>query len=96
MTAAISLRRRDEGEKNIAAQMLFHRVARIPSDIRARTESNTRLYLKCNGIFSFVDHYLLKGKTPAFKHISLGMQGLGFMKGMPPAADFTSSHSLIR
>lgn len=96
MTAAIALRRRDEGKKNIAAQMLLYPEARIPFDTPAGTENNTGLYLECNGIFSFADHYLPRGTTPALKYVSPGMQSLEYLKGVPPAAVFTSGFDPLR
>lgn len=96
MTAAISLRRRDEGKTNIAGQMLYYPEARIPFDTAAGTENNTGLYLECNGIFSFADHYLPRGVTPAFKYISPGMQSKDYLKGMPPARVFTSGFDPLR
>ena len=85
MTAAISFRRGDKGEVNVAGQMLYYPEARVPFDTPAGTENNTGLYLECNGIFSFADHYLPRGVTPAFKYISPGMQSLEYLKCQPPA-----------
>ncbi|EMC99467.1 hypothetical protein BAUCODRAFT_29819 [Baudoinia panamericana UAMH 10762] len=96
MTAAIALRRRDEGKGNIAGQMLYYPEARVPFDTPAATENNTGLYLECNGIFSFADHYLPRGVTPAFKYISPGMQSNDELKGVPPARVFTSGFDPLR
>lgn len=96
MTAAIALRRRDEGKSNIAGQMLYYPEARVPFDTPAGTENNTGLYLECNGIFSFADHYLPRGVTPAFKYISPGMQSNEYLKGIPPARVFTSGFDPLR
>lgn len=96
MTAAIALRRRDEGKSNIAGQMLYYPEARVPFDTPAGTENNTGLYLECNGIFSFADHYLPRGVTPAFKYISPGMQSLDYLKSQPPARIFTSGFDPLR
>ncbi|KAK3081143.1 hypothetical protein LTS18_009816 [Coniosporium uncinatum] len=66
MTAAIALRRRDEGKKNIAGQILFYPEARLPFDTPAASENNSGYYLECNGIFSFAHHYLPRGTPPNF------------------------------
>jgi acetyl esterase/lipase len=96
MSAAIALRRRDEGKKNIAAQILLYPEARIPFDTPAGTENNTGYYLECNGIFSFADHYLPRGIPPAHKYVSPGMQKVEYLKGVPPAAVFTSGYDPLR
>lgn len=96
MTAAIVLRRRFEEEKSLAAQILLYPKARIPFDTPAAAENHTSLYLEYNGIFSFADHYLLRGVTPAFKYVSPGMQSLEYLEGVPPAAVFTSGFDLLR
>lgn len=74
MTAATCLRRRDNGEKPLVAQILLYPEARLPFDIPAASENNSGLYLECNGIFSFADHYLPRGTPPGYKYISPGMQ----------------------
>lgn len=98
MTAAITLKRRDEGKKPLAGQFLLYPEARIPFDTPAGTENNTGLYLECNGIFSFADHYLPRGVSPAFKYISPGMQSLEYLGegGQPPARVFTSGFDPLR
>jgi len=96
MTAAISLRRRDEGKKNIAGQLLLYPEARLPFDTPAASENNSGYYLECNGIFSFADHYLSRGTPPAFKYISPGMQNVEDLKNLPPAAVFTSGFDPLR
>lgn len=96
MTAAITLRRRDNGQSNLAGQMLYYPEARVPFDTPAGTENNTGLYLECNGIFSFADHYLPRGVTPAFKYISPGMQPDEYLKDQPPARIFTSGFDPLR
>ena len=58
MTAAICLRRMDEGRKPLAGQVLLYPEARLPFDTPAATENNSSLYLECNGIFSFASNYL--------------------------------------
>lgn len=96
MTAAISLRRRDEGKKNLAGQMLYYPEARLPFDTPAAMENNTGLYLECNGIFSFADHYLPRGVAPGFKYISPGMQTTEELKNLPPARIYTSGFDPLR
>lgn len=96
MTAAMALRRRDEGKPNLAGQILFYSEARIPFDTPAGTENNTGLYLECNGIFSFADHYLPRGVSPARRYISPGMQSIDYLKEQPPAAIFTSGFDPLR
>lgn len=58
MTAAICLRRMDEGRKPLAGQVLLYPEARLPFDTPAATENNSGLYLECNGIFGFASNYL--------------------------------------
>jgi acetyl esterase/lipase len=102
MTEAIALRRRDEGKKNIAGQLLLYPESRIPFDTPAAEENNSGqgLYLVCNGIFSFADHYLPKapGKTcpPSFKYVSPGMQSVDYLKDLPPVALFTCGFDPLR
>lgn len=47
MTAALALRRRDEGKKNMKAQILLYPEARLPFDTKAATENNSGYYLEC-------------------------------------------------
>jgi len=96
MTAAISLRRRDEQKPNLAGQMLFYPEARIPFDTPAASENNTGYYLECNGIFSFADHYLPRGTPPSHPYISPGMQSVDYLKNQPPAAVFTCGFDPLR
>lgn len=96
MTAAIALRRRDNRKKNIAGQILLYPEARLPFDTEAAVENNSGHYLECNGIFSFANHYLPRGIPPSYKYISPGMQGIDYLKGVPPAAVFTSGFDPLR
>ncbi|KAL2433663.1 hypothetical protein ABEF95_009023 [Exophiala dermatitidis] len=100
MTEALALRRRDQGKKNIAGQLLLYPESRIPFDTPAAEENNTGLYLECNGIFSFADHYLPKApeKTypPSFKYVSPGMQSVEYLKHQPPVALFTCGFDPLR
>ncbi len=68
MTAAITLRRKDNGKKPLDAQVLFYPEARIPFDTPAAVENNTGYYLECNGIFSFADHYLPRNTPPSHRY----------------------------
>jgi acetyl esterase/lipase len=96
MTAAISLRRSDEGKKPLAAQILLYPEARLPFDTPAATENNSGYYLECNGIFSFADHYLPRGTPPSHRYISPGMQDVKALKGLPPASVYTSGFDPLR
>jgi acetyl esterase/lipase len=100
MTEALSLRRRDEGKKNIAGQLLLYPESRIPFDTPAAEENNSGYYLECNGIFSFADHYLPKApeKTypPSFKYVSPGMQSVEYLRNQPPTALFTCGFDPLR
>ena len=90
MTAAITLRRKDNGKKPLDAQILFYPEARVPFDTPAAVENNSGYYLECNGIFSFADHYLPRGTPPSHRYVSPGMQATDKLSGLPPAAVYTS------
>jgi acetyl esterase/lipase len=62
MTAAVCLRRLDQGKQPLAAQVLLYPEARLPFDTPAAKENNYGYYLECNGIFGFADHYLPRPK----------------------------------
>ena len=96
MTAAITLRRKDNGKKPLDAQILFYPEARIPFDTPAAVENNSGYYLECNGIFSFADHYLPRGTPPSHRYISPGMQTTDKLSGLPPAAVYTSGFDPLR
>ena len=96
MTAAITLRRKDEGKKPLDAQILFYPEARIPFDTPAAVENNSGYYLECNGIFSFADHYLPRGVPPSDRYISPGMQATEKLSGLPPAAIYTGGFDPLR
>jgi len=100
MTAAIALRLRDEGKENLKAQVLLYPEARLPFDTPAATENNSGLYLECNGIFSFADHYLPRPPNshfpPSHKYVSPGMQSIEYLKDVPPAAVFTCGFDPLR
>ncbi|KAF2996921.1 hypothetical protein E8E13_006073 [Curvularia kusanoi] len=96
MTAAICLRRRDEGKKGLAGQFLLYPEARLPFDTPAASENNSGYYLECNGIFSFADHYLPRGVPPAHPYISPGMQNTDYLSDVPRAAIYTSGFDPLR
>lgn len=96
MTAAISLRRKDDGRKPLDAQILLYPEARVPFDTAAAVENNSGYYLECNGIFSFADHYLPRGPPPSHRYISPGMQASDQLVGLPPAAVYTSGFDPLR
>ncbi|KAI0721042.1 alpha/beta hydrolase fold-domain-containing protein [Cerioporus squamosus] len=96
MTAALALRRRDDGLKNIAAQLLVYPEARLPFDTKACSENNTGLYLEANGVFSSADHYLPRGVPPATPYVSPGMQPVSSLIGLPPALVFTAGFDPLR
>jgi len=96
MTAAVSLRLRDEGKKPLAAQILLYPEARLPFDTKAAFENNSVGYLECNGIFSFADHYLPRGAPPGQAYVSPGMQPISNLKNLPPAAVFTCGFDPLR
>ncbi|KAF1350142.1 Alpha/Beta hydrolase protein [Delphinella strobiligena] len=96
MTAAIALRRKDEGKKPLAAQILLYPEARVPFDTPAAVENNTGYYLECNGIFSFAGHYCPRGTPPSHRYISPGMQELRDLEGLPPACVYTSGFDPLR
>ncbi|KAK6085099.1 alpha beta hydrolase fold-3 domain protein [Seiridium cupressi] len=83
----------DEGKKPMKAQILLYPEARLPFDTPAASENNSGLYLECNGIFSFADHYLPRAPNkfypPAHRYVSPGMQPVDELKGVPAAAVFT-------
>jgi acetyl esterase/lipase len=70
MTAAISLRRLDQGKKPLVAQVLLYPEARMPFDTPAATENNSGYYLQCNGIFGFANNYLPR---PSGEFLGTGM-----------------------
>lgn len=100
MTEAICLRRKDEGKRPLAGQILLYPESRLPFDTPAASENNSGYYLECNGIFSFADHYLPRapGKPfpPSHRYVSPGMQPIEELKGMPPAALFTCGFDPLR
>lgn len=96
MTAAIALRRRDNAQPNLAAQILLYPEARVPFDTPAASDNNSGYYLECNGIFSFADHYLPRGTPPSHRYISPGMQHVEALRDLPPASVYTSGFDPLR
>ena len=96
MTAAITLRREDNGKKQLDAQILFYPEARVPFDTPAAVENNTGYYLECNGIFSFADHYLPRGMPPSHRYINPDMQATDKLSGLPQAAVYTNGFDPLR
>jgi acetyl esterase/lipase len=47
MTAAVALRRKDNGKKPLKAQLLLHPEARLPFDTKAAIDNNSGYYLEC-------------------------------------------------
>ncbi|KAF9773416.1 hypothetical protein IL306_008788 [Fusarium sp. DS 682] len=96
MTAAVTLRRKDNGRKPFKAQLLLYPEARLPFDTKAAVENNSGYYLECNGIFSFADHYATRGVPPIHRYISPGMQMSEDIKDLPSAAVFTCGFDPLR
>ncbi|KAF2813004.1 uncharacterized protein BDZ99DRAFT_496098 [Mytilinidion resinicola] len=96
MTAALCLRRQDHKLPPLAAQILLYPEARLPFDTPAASENNSGLYLECNGIFSFADHYLPRGIPPAHRYISPGMQEIKDLKGQPKSVVCTAGFDPLR
>ena len=90
MTAAITLRRKDNGKKPLEALILFYPEVRVPFDTPAAVENNSGYYLECNGIFLFADNYLPLGMPPSHRYVSPGMQTTDKLSDLPPAAVYTS------
>lgn len=100
MTAALSLRRRDDKLKPMCGQILLYPEARLPFDTPAAAENNSGYYLECNGIFSFADHYLPKAPeatvAPSYPYVSPGMQDVKDLGHQAPAALFTCGFDPLR
>lgn len=100
MTEAMCLRRRDNGQKPMAGQLLLYPESRLPFNTKAASENNSGYYLECNGIFSFADHYLPrspeKAYPPGHRYVSPGMQPVEDLEDQPPAALFTCGFDPLR
>ena len=49
-----------------------------------------------NGIFSFADHYLPRGVTPATRYVSPGMQAFDKLAGQSPDCIFICGFDILR
>ncbi|KAL4963473.1 alpha/beta hydrolase [Aspergillus stella-maris] len=96
MTAAISLRLRDEGKKGLAGAFLLYPEARVPFDTPAAVENNEGPYLSCNGIFEFARNYVPPGVPPSTPYISPGQQPLEKLKNLPPTNIYTCGFDCLR
>ncbi|RDW58964.1 alpha/beta hydrolase [Aspergillus mulundensis] len=96
MSAAISLRLRDEKKKPLAGVFLLYPEARVPFDTNAAAENNAGPYLSCNGIFEFARNYLPPGVPPSMPYISPGQQHVDDLKGFPPATVYTCGFDCLR
>ncbi|KAK4222023.1 alpha/beta hydrolase fold-domain-containing protein [Podospora fimiseda] len=102
LTAAICLRRRDQGKKPLAAQILLYPEARLPFDTLAAKENNTGYYLQANGIFGFADSYMARpsrpnaGPTPLDPYVSPGMQPAKELGNQPKALVVTNGFDPLR
>ncbi len=68
-----------------------------PADpLAPRDQLRAGLYLEANGIFSFADHYAVRGTPPSHPYISPGMQPIKDLANQPPAAIFTSGFDPLR
>ncbi|KAE8444455.1 hypothetical protein EG329_000546 [Mollisiaceae sp. DMI_Dod_QoI] len=86
----------DSAGGNMTAGILLYPEARLPFDTKAAAENNSGLYLECNGIFSFADHYLPRGTPPSHPYVSPGMQSNETLKNVPPAVVFTCGFDPLR
>ncbi|KAL4954692.1 Alpha/Beta hydrolase protein [Aspergillus filifer] len=96
MTAAISLRLRDEGKRGLAGAFLLYPEARVPFDTPAAVENKEGPYLSCNGIFEFARNYVPPGTPPSTAYISPGQQSLEKLKNLPPTNIYTCGFDCLR
>ncbi|KAL6238346.1 hypothetical protein BDW75DRAFT_247438 [Aspergillus navahoensis] len=96
MTAALSLRLRDEGKQPMAGVFLLYPEAKLPFGTGAATENNPGPYLNCNGIFQFASNYIPSGVPPSTLYISPGQHPASSLKGLPPAAVYTCGFDCLR
>ncbi|KAL0934900.1 alpha beta hydrolase fold-3 domain protein [Colletotrichum truncatum] len=96
MTAALTLRRKDQEKKPLKACFLLYPEARLPFDTKAVVENNSGLYLESNGIFGFAAHYATRGVPPSHRYISPGMQKTEYLTDLPPTAIFTCGFDPLR
>ncbi|KAL2158706.1 hypothetical protein VTH06DRAFT_4188 [Thermothelomyces fergusii] len=106
MATAVCLRRRDEGKRPVAGQLLLYPSTDLPAGTPAAEENRTGFYLQANGIFGFADHYLPHGSvnpsaaTPAsttyFAYIAPGRLACARLAALPPAAVVTNGYDPLR
>ncbi|KAL4769782.1 Alpha/Beta hydrolase protein [Aspergillus nidulans var. acristatus] len=85
MTAALSLRLRDEGKRAMAGVFLLYPEPMLPFGTSAATENNRGPYLNCNGIFEFASNYIPAGVAPS-----------ALYKDLPAAAVYTCGFDCLR
>ncbi|KAH6855552.1 alpha/beta hydrolase fold-domain-containing protein [Chaetomium sp. MPI-CAGE-AT-0009] len=97
MTAALCLRRRDEGKKPLAAQLLLYPAMHTPASPPVPDENKSGYYLELDGIPGLTDHYLPLVDDPSHhKYVYPGAQGSVHLYGQPPAAIFTNGFDPLR
>ncbi|KAL4908614.1 hypothetical protein BDW74DRAFT_188536 [Aspergillus multicolor] len=96
MSAAISLRLRDQNKKPLAGVFLLYPEARVPFDTSAAAENNAGPYLSCNGIFEFARNYLPPGVPPSTSYVSPGQQPVEDLKNYPPTTIYTCGFDCLR
>ncbi|KAK3293807.1 Alpha/Beta hydrolase protein [Chaetomium fimeti] len=98
MTAALCLRRRDEGKKPLAGQLLLYPAMYSPSSPPAADENKSGYYLEYDGLTGLIDHYLpLINAVPSYrKYVYPGAQGSLHMYGQPLAVIFTNGFDPLR
>lgn len=101
MTAALTLRRYDNGEQSLAGQLLLYPEARLPFGTPAAVDNHTGLYLECNGILGYASNYLPRAPLenvppPSHRYITPGEQDIQHLKGLPPAIVATCGFDPLR
>ncbi|TDZ28353.1 Carboxylesterase NlhH [Colletotrichum trifolii] len=96
LTAALTLRRRDEGRKPVKAALLLYPEPRLPFDTPAAVENNKGLYVECNGIFGFAANYMTRGVPPNHRYVAPGLQKVHELEHLPPSAIFTCGFDPLR
>ncbi|KIW34573.1 uncharacterized protein PV07_01349 [Cladophialophora immunda] len=83
MTEAVAVRRRDEGRKNMAGQLLLSPESRVLFDTPAAKENNTGPLSR-------------EAYPPSHMYISSGKQSVDFLKGEPEVVLFTCGFDPLR
>ncbi|KAL4744657.1 hypothetical protein BDW72DRAFT_199370 [Aspergillus terricola var. indicus] len=96
MTAALSLRLRDDGKRAMAGVFLLYPEAMLPFGTSAATENNRGPYLNCNGIFEFASNYIPAGVPPSTPYVSPGQHAASSLKNLPAAAVYTCGFDCLR